>query len=97
MTNYDAVQNFFEPLVYERIGSMMARRSEALDDDFLEDVACVALNRLPSRYVRFRVDAAFYMTTEERNAIDRQVDEAVADAFAFVASNRRDRELSEAG
>ena len=94
MTNYDAVQNYFEPLVYERIAAFTADGDLARDDDFLEDVACVALNRLPSRYVRYRVDAAFYMTTEERNEIDRMVNDAVTEAFRFVASHR-DRDVAD--
>ena len=96
MTSYDAIQNYFEPLVIQRLNEVAEGRPEEGDDDFLEDVACVALNHLPSRYVRFRVDAAFYLTTEERNRIDRMVDDAVNDAFDFVAHHRRREAESEA-
>jgi len=51
MTSYDAIQNYFEPLVIQRLNEVAEGRPEEGDDDFLEDVACVALNHLPSRYV----------------------------------------------
>lgn len=89
MTNYSGIQNYFEPLVIECISQLMAGRPEARDDDFLEDVACVALNRLSPHYVRYRVDAAFYLSTKERNEIDRQVDAAVIEAIDFVVHHRR--------
>ncbi len=94
MTNFDAISNYYEPMVIERLQELVAGRPEEADDDFLEDVACVALNHLPARYVRFRVDAAFYLTTEERMKMDIQVEEAVTDAYRFVLE-RRHREESE--
>ena len=97
MTNYDAVQNYFEPLVYECIAAFTADGELEHGDDFLEDVACLALNRLPPRYVRYRVDAAFYMTTEERNEIDRLVNDAVTEAFRYVAAHRERDEALAAG
>ena len=52
--------------------------------DLMADVACVALNRLPQRYVRHTVDFAFYQTTLERENDKRATDEAVRYAFEFV-------------
>lgn len=53
-------------------------------DDLLVDVACVALNRLPPRYIRHEVDFAFYLTEAERLEIDVAIKEAVSYAFNFV-------------
>jgi hypothetical protein len=50
----------------------------------LADVACVALNRLPPRYIRHIVDLSFYLTDRERLDNERAVDEAVHQAFQFV-------------
>ena len=50
------------------------------DPDYLEDVACVALNQLPARYVRHEVDLAFYIPVEERLEMERAVAQAVARA-----------------
>ena len=56
----------------------------AFTTDMLADVACVALNRLPARYVRHDVDLMFYLTEQERHAIDSAMEEALAFAFGFV-------------
>ena len=52
--------------------------------DALPDVACVALNRLGSRYIRHTVDLNFYLTEKERLAIEQTIGEAVTYAFEFV-------------
>jgi len=56
------------------------------DDDLLCDVACVALNRLPPRYIRHEVDFVFYLTDRERHEMDLATKEAVGYAFEFVAA-----------
>ncbi len=58
----------------------------AADAELLADVACVALNRLPARYIRHRVDYAFYLTEHEAAANDSAVADAVKYAFEFVQS-----------
>ena len=55
-----------------------------LDAETLCDVACVALNRLPPRYIRHEVDFSFYLTERERQEISAAVNEAVSYAFNFV-------------
>ncbi len=56
----------------------------AISNDLLCDVACVALNRLPPRYIRHEVDFSFYRSEREREKGDRLVGEAVQYAFGFV-------------
>jgi hypothetical protein len=87
--NFEQVHNYFERLVFEEV----ARRSEAhpeFTSDMLGDVACVALNRLPARYVRHDVDMMFYLTEQERHAIEMALDDALKFGFDFVLerSNR---------
>ncbi|WP_296443434.1 late competence development ComFB family protein [Rhodoferax sp. UBA5149] len=82
--NFEQVHNYYERLVFEEV----ARRSEAhpnFTSDMLADVACVALNRLPARYVRHDVDMMFYLTESERHAIEQSMEEALTFALAFVA------------
>ena len=52
--------------------------------DMLADIACVALNRLPPRYIRHDVDFAFFQTDRERTETERSIAEAVEFAFGFV-------------
>lgn len=82
--NFEQVHNYYERLVFEQV----ARQSDANPEftaDMLADVACVALNRLPARYVRHDVDLMFYLTEHERHAIEVSMTEALSFAFGFVA------------
>jgi hypothetical protein len=81
--SFDQVHNYFERLVFEEV----ARQAEAHPEftaDMLSDVACVALNRLPVRYVRHDVDMMFYMTAQEHRAIELSLEEVLTFAFKFV-------------
>lgn len=83
--NFDQVHNYYERLVFEEV----ARRSNepehlAFTPDMLADVACLALNRLPARYVRHDVDMMFYMTEQERQDIEESLEKVLKFSFAFV-------------
>ena len=81
--NFEQVHNYYERLVFEEV----VRRAQVHPDfsnDMLADVACVALNRLPARYVRHDVDMMFYLTEQERQAIELSLEEVLQFAFGFV-------------
>jgi hypothetical protein len=81
--NFEQVHNYYERLVFEEV----ARRSgdfSGFTSDMLADVACVSLNRLPARYVRHDVDLMFYLTEQERQAIELSLEEALQYAFRLV-------------
>jgi len=81
--NFEQVHNYYERLVFDEV----VRRSNSYQDftnDMLADVACVALNRLPARYVRHDVDMMFYLTEQERHAIELSLEEVLQFAFGFV-------------
>jgi hypothetical protein len=86
--NFEAIHNYYEPLVVEYIMNTVGREPDA-DQDFLEDVACLALNRLPARYVRHDVDMAFFLTTREREKMQQRITEAVLAATQQVRDCRR--------
>lgn len=88
--NFEDLHNYYESLVIQRIMETLARSDETLDKGFLEDVACVALNQLPPRYIRHKVDLAFYMPVQERQEMQGAVQRAVEYAAKFVTQNRRD-------
>ena len=81
--NFEQVHNYYERLVFEEVVRRSAGRTD-LTPDMLADMCCVALNRLPARYVRHDVDMVFYLTEHERHAIEQAMDEALDFAFAFV-------------
>ncbi len=82
-TEVESIQNYYEHFVLARVAAL-AGAYPGLNADLLADVACVALNRLPPRYIRHPVDLAFYMTDKERVDNERMVDDAVRGAFEFV-------------
>lgn len=87
--NFENIHNYYEKLVIDYLLEQVSGVAhEAADQDYLEDVACVALNRLPTRYVRYDVDTAFYMSDAEHQTMRGEVEEAVADALAYVQDHR---------
>lgn len=82
--DFASIRNHHEQAVFDAV---LAQRHvyPAVDtDELVADVACVALNRLPPRYIRHEVDFSFYLSDKERNENERQMDEAVEFAFGFV-------------
>jgi hypothetical protein len=87
--NFEAIHNYYEPLVIEHMMNTVAKEGE-YNEDTLEDIACLALNQLPARYVRHDVDMAFFLTTREREKMQHDITEAVLTATKTV--NERNRE-----
>lgn len=87
--DFTSVRNWYEQPVLDAV-TALACEHPTLDKELLPDVACVALNRLPTRYIRYRADLTFYLTAKERSESDRLVQDAVTYAFEFV----RERQLT---
>ncbi len=85
--NFKSIHNYYESLVTEYVMNTLAKE-DGVDQDFLEDVACLALNQLPARYVRHDVDMAFFLTTRERERMQKRIVEAVLDASRQVRETR---------
>jgi predicted nucleic acid-binding protein len=81
---FESIHNHHERAVFEAVAALAPQFPHLVDSAVLADVACVALNRLPPRYIRHEVDFAFYLTDSERQAAERSVNVAVAYAFEFV-------------
>lgn len=78
----DTIHNYYENLVLEKLQERHQRG--LITAETIADVACVALNRLPPRYIRFDVDMAFYLSPKEYQEIDNKVENAVDEAMEFV-------------
>lgn len=81
--DFSSLRNYHERSVIEAVHGH-APSYPMLTEEQHPDVVCVALNRLPPRYIRHEVDLAFYLTEKERLDNERLVDEAVRHAFEFV-------------
>ncbi|RYZ96458.1 MAG: hypothetical protein EOO68_16805 [Moraxellaceae bacterium] len=84
----DFIHNYYERLVIQEI-FQQSSRVQVGDRDFSADVACVALNRLPPRYIRHDVDMTFFMSPQEMQEIETKVTNAVAQALEYVESRER--------
>ena len=83
--DFTSVRNHNERAVHEAVLRQADRYPGLMHNpELLADVACVALNRLPPRYIRHEVDFSFYLTEHERLEIDNAIVDAVAYAFNFV-------------
>ena len=87
---FDNINNYFEKLVIDEIQHQFSEGKLENDDNYLSDIACVALNQLPSRYVRHNVDMVFYMTLDEREQYHEVVEDAVLMAIDYVNKHRHD-------
>lgn len=82
---FELVHNHQEQAVFTAISEQSVNYPMMRDsEDLLSDVACVALNRLPPRYIRHTVDFAFYQTEKERSEAEQLVRDTVRQAFEFV-------------
>lgn len=86
--DFESIFNHHERAVFEAVKLNAPRFAHLATPELLADIACVALNRLPPRYIRHEVDFAFYLTDKERGENERAIAEAVAFAFEFVQARR---------
>lgn len=89
--NFESVHNYYEHIVFEYIIRELIGEQGITDQEFLEDIACVALNQLPARYVRHNVDTAFYQTDREQAEMEKAVAEAVTTAAEHVRRHQGDQ------
>ncbi|MCW8919448.1 MAG: late competence development ComFB family protein [Gammaproteobacteria bacterium] len=87
--NFETIHNYYESLVIEHVMNTVARERGNSEDE-LEDIVCLALNQLPARYVRHDVDMAFFLTTREREKMQRDIQEAVLTAVRTVTERNRE-------
>lgn len=80
-----AIHNYFERLVLESIRD----KQLPVDMDTIEDIACLALNELPAKYIRHDVDMAFYTSPQDMAALRERVERAVRAAIVRVLDPKR--------
>ncbi|MCW8854509.1 MAG: late competence development ComFB family protein [Gammaproteobacteria bacterium] len=85
--DFTSIHNYYEHLVIDYIQTRVIPEIENKDEDFLLDVACYALTKLPARYMRHEIDMAFYLDSREREKISTEVARAVKDALKHIEQN----------
>lgn len=87
-----SIGNYYERLVMERIHDTLLQQDGAADSDYVDDLACVALNYLPPRYVRYAIDLAAHLTDQEHATMREEVADAVGFAIATLQRRRAARD-----
>ena len=82
----DSIRNFYEELVFENIQKTLIDTGKIQTMDTVQDIACLALNSLPARYIRYRVDTIFYMPDSEKKKMLDDVAAAVQESYKTVSS-----------
>ena len=85
--DFTSIHNYYEHLVIDYIQTKVIPEYENRDEDFLLDVACYALTKLPARYMRHEIDMAFYLDSSERDKISSEVEKAVKTALKYIDKN----------
>jgi len=85
MSSFTNIRNFYEKLVIDYVTSSLTGKNR--DAEYLADVACVALNHLPPRYIRYEVDMIFYLSPIERKEMEDKIANAVNQAVEIIAEN----------
>jgi len=78
---FSSITNHQEQLVFEELQDILIERGEPVDPDFMEDLACIALNRLPPRYIRHKVDLVASLTDLEMEELKSRVALAVNESI----------------
>ncbi|PCK09710.1 MAG: hypothetical protein COA42_02755 [Alteromonadaceae bacterium] len=85
----DSIHNYYEQMVLDQLTQTSERANE--DADFLADTACVALNRLPPRYVRHDVDMTFFLSPDDLQKMVNSVADATNYAIEYVKSREAEK------
>ena len=87
----EGICNYYESLVFFYIYKKLKDLPEARDEEYIADVACVALNRLPARYIRHIVDTRFFESEDDIVKNNTAVENATSFAIEFINSRRDQR------
>ncbi len=87
----ESVHNYYENMVREEIQRQLT--ASVTNPGLFADIACVALNHLPPRYIRYDVDMAFYLSPKESQEMEEKVTAAVLAAIEFVSDRGGNRDL----
>ena len=85
--DFTSIHNFYEHLVIDYLQAEVIPSHDDQPTDFFLDVACYALSKLPSRYMRHEIDLAFYLESNERAQMMGEVKKHVDDAVKYITDN----------
>lgn len=87
----DDIHNYYEHIVLERIEQLGLHETKSAD--YIADLCCMALNKVPPRYIRYEVDMAFFLPQLERISMEQEVADAIAQGIRVL--DARDAETQQ--
>ncbi|MGZ4960386.1 MAG: late competence development ComFB family protein [Methylomonas sp.] len=84
------ISNYYEQLVRDHLWQMIENAEQPLSQTFIEDVACLALNKLPICYVRSQVDKAASLSGKDIQEMSEAVAGAIDEAIEQVSRRPHD-------
>ena len=88
--SFETVHNFYERLVEESLNTLIVDPDSTFTEEQFEDVACLALNKLPPHYIKHDVDVLFYVSEQEQGDMREKTITAIKEALAFVRQHPRE-------
>lgn len=85
--DFTSIHNYYEHLVIDYLQTKVIPRMPDKSSDYFLDVACYALTKLPSRYMRHEIDMAFFLEPKERLAMHDEVEKTVENAVTYIENN----------
>lgn len=82
MSVLDSIFNYNERLIVQEMAAQL--ENESCTEEQLSDIACLALNKVPAKYIKHSVNRAFYMSNDERAELEVSVRESVTEAIKFI-------------
>lgn len=88
MSVTDDIRNYYEQIVVDHIYAqdIHLRYSK----EFIADLCCLVLNKLPPRYIRYEVDMAFFLSQQERADMNERVKETVQSVLTYLDQRQED-------
>jgi len=87
------ISNYYEQMVTDQLWKLTEdakHDAEPISQGFLEDVACLALNKLPPCYVRTLIDKGSSLTELSHQQMSEAVAKAIAEAIEQVRKQPHD-------
>lgn len=85
--DFTGIKNYYEPLVFNYLQTEIAPQYPDQANEFFLDIACFALTKLPTRYIRHEIDLAFYLDDLVRTNMEAEVKDATDKALAYIMEN----------
>jgi len=87
---FEAIHNYYEKLVQEQLKMTVDKLQLKLTEEELGDIACVTLNKLPPRYIKYDVDNLFFLSAEEQTEMRKKVNQAIGEAIELVRAHPKE-------